>query len=366
MLMNSIIDPAQALILEHLHPKTDDRILALEGGDGQMAARIADLVPNGEVLCLARDARDVWAAQVRLKSITNATTTQDVIPPSKGWDTVLITIPKERRYARYLLVASWEALKPGGNLILAGPTRGGAKAVIKDAERLFGNSTIIGYRNHQRVAICKRGDSLPKPLPIEYEQTGIKPGTINTIKVTTPMGSLVLETHPGIFSWEALDEGTALLLEHLAIEPGWRVWDVGCGYGAIGLSTALAGASQVLLSDINLLGVGYTQRNAIKNKVSEKVAVILTDGLSADPCQFGSFDLIVSNPAFHQGRKVNKSMADALIAEGNEWLTPNGRLVIVANRFLNYDRYMRNFFQEVKKIFETNKYHVIEATNAKT
>jgi 16S rRNA G1207 methylase RsmC len=59
-------------------------------------------------------------------------------------------------------------------------------------------------------------------------------------------------------------------------------------------------------------------------------------------------------------------MADALIAEGNEWLTPNGRLVIVANRFLNYDRYMRNFFQEVKKIFETNKYHVIEATNAKT
>jgi 16S rRNA G1207 methylase RsmC len=54
-------------------------------------------------------------------------------------------------------------------------------------------------------------------------------------------------------------------------------------------------------------------------------------------------------------------MADALIAQAADLLAPDGRLLIVANHFLNYDRFMQKHFQQVKKLAETNKFHVIEA-----
>ena len=61
-------NPAQSLILEFCRPESNARTLALEGGGGWLASEVAQMVPNGEVLSLARDVRDVWAAQDLLTS----------------------------------------------------------------------------------------------------------------------------------------------------------------------------------------------------------------------------------------------------------------------------------------------------------
>lgn len=358
-------NPAQALILEYLHPNKDARILALEGGAGWLAQEAAQRAPSGEVLSLARDIRQITPAQTLLESVPNATAAETVIPTSSGWDYVLLTIPKERRYARKLLLTAWEVLKPGGQLLLAGPSKGGAKAVIKDAERLFGNAPVLGYRSHQRVAACIRGETLPNPLPKEFQQPGVAPDTQQFVEVARSDDILKLETHPGIFSWEALDEGTALLLDHLDLKSGSSVWDVGCGYGAIGLSAALASANFVAMSDVNLIAVSYAQRNMATNGLNaDNIQIFPADTLTLIPRRSSlstHFDLIVSNPAFHQGRVVNKSMADQLIATAPKYLSPLGRLVLVANCFLNYDKVMREHFKNVSRIAENNKYHIIEA-----
>ena len=360
-------DPAQSLIIEYLHPKKDARILALEGGPGWLAVEAARKSPTGEVLSLTRDARQIASAQMLLATVPNATTAHTVIPTSDSWDYVLLIIPKERRYARRLLLTAWEALKPGGQLLLAGPSKGGAKAVIKDANRLFGNAAVVGYRNHQRVAACVRGETLPSPLPKEFQQPGVALKTQHFVEVIRSDDILKLETHPGIFSWETLDEGTALLLDHLDIKPGSSVWDVGCGYGVIGLSAAVAGAALVAMSDVNLIAVNFAQRNMMTNGLgAHNIKIFPADTFTPIP-NFPDFrsnyDLIVSNPAFHQGREVNKSMADQLIATAPKFLSPQGRLVLVANRFLNYDKPMRDYFKSVNRIAETNKYHIIEASN---
>ena len=234
--METMKTAAHSLLLEFLAPPKDGRILILEGGEGHLAVEVAQQVPNGEVLSLGRDVREVFAAQAQLETIPNASATGDVFPKSIDWDFVLLPIPKERRYSRTLLLAAWNALKPDGQLLVAGPTKKGAKAVIKDAERVFGNASVLGYRNHYRVAASIRQGALPDPLPKEFQQNGIAPGTMHQVVIERPQGTLSLETHPGIFSWEELDEGTALLLEHLEIEPNSRAWEVGCGYGVIGLS----------------------------------------------------------------------------------------------------------------------------------
>lgn len=358
-------NPAQSLLLAHTQPQEDARLLLLEGNDGWLGSEIAPQVPKGEVLSLSRDVREVRAAQKRLAPIPNAAAGFEVYPASGDWDLVLLTIPKERRYARTLLLAAWEALKPGGKLLLAGPTRKGAKAVITDAERLFGNVAVLGYRQHQRVAACTRGDSLPAPLPEEFQQPGVAPGTTHTFRVERPEGTLTIASHPGIFSWQALDEGTALLLAHLEIQAGMRVWDVGCGSGILGLAAALAGASEVFMSDVNLLAVVYAQVNAAANQLEAGTTIFPADGLCPLPSHQGPppFDLILSNPAFHLGQAVDRGMADAIITQAASTLAPTGRLLIVANRFLNYDRFMAAHFGHVQRLADTGKFHVIAAGN---
>jgi 16S rRNA (guanine1207-N2)-methyltransferase len=353
------MDPTNSLFLEFFKPKSNERVLLLEGGDGNLAKQIATLMSNGEVLTLARDVRQIRKAQVLLTTVPNAKATEDVLPKDKCcWDTVLLKVPQERRYARALLLSAWLALRPDGQLYVAGRSQVGAKAVITDAKRLFRNAVVLGYKGHQRIARSVRGVSLPDPLPEGFDEPGIAPNSTYIINVVRPEGTLFLQSHPGIFSRDAIDEGTRILLEYLHVKPNERTWDVGCGMGIIGLSLALAGVHEVAMSDVNLLAVRYAQNNAERNGLADKVRVFAEDGICP---QYGKWDLIVSNPAFHEGREVDTSMADKLIANAPSVLAPGGRLLLVANRFLNYDKKMRQYFKKVTRIADTPEFHVLEA-----
>lgn len=359
------INPADSLLLKYVHTPNNFRILVLEGGDGWLAETVSSQIPLGEIISVSRDVRDVGAAKKRLESIPNASAIFDILPKDNDFDLVLLAIPKGRWYTRKLLISAWSVLKPGGKLFIAGPTKKGAKAVIKDAECIFGKPILTGYQNHNRVAGFLRGDFLPDPMPEEFSQVGIAPGTTHLIELVTSEGRLVFETQPGIFSWDAIDEGTSLLLDNLEVLKGQKVWDVGCGYGVIGIYSALQGASKVLMTDINMLAILYTEKNIHRNNL--KNLVYAEPGDCFSPSTFENhpppYDLIVSNPAFHQEHKVNTSMADNIIKTAPEILSSNGKLILVANRFLNYDRSMKQYFKVVKTIAETNKYHVLSAQN---
>lgn len=347
------------LLLKALRPQPAARLLLLEGGNGQLARQLAPLVPQGAILTLARDVREVTAAQRLLAQCPNVQASEAVFPPAPGaWDHVVLQIPKGRRYARTLLLAAGQALRPGGQVWLIGSKATGGDAVFTDAQRLFGNGAVVGYKKHQRIARSIRGEQLPDPLPPEFSEPGVAPGSTYSSTVERPEGRLTLHTHPGIFSWDGLDIGTKLLLDCLTVQPGNRVWDVGCGAGVIGLAAALAGAGEVLLSDVNLLAVRYAQQNAERNGLADRVQVLAADGL--DP-QRGCFDLIVSNPAFHAGQQVDTTMADALIQRAAPLLNPGGRLLLVANRFLAYDKKMQQYYKTVTRLADTPQFHVLEA-----
>lgn len=350
--------PTIQLFSRYLRLQPDARILLLEG-DGELALLIAGMVPHGEVRVLASDVRQVAAAQSTLVDTPNARAGDEVLPKEQNaWDAVLLQMPKGRRYGRTLLWSAWSALRPDGQLYVAGATQAGANAFFADAGRLFGNMQLLGYKKRHRIARSIRGVDLPNPIPPEFLESGVAPDEPHIVTVTRPEGVLRLATHPGIFSWDALDEGTCLLLDALRIRPGEHVWDVGCGAGVIGLSAALAHAGKALMTDINLLAVAYAQRNTEQQGLSAGVQVCAFDGIGP---QYGRWNLIVSNPAFHEGRQVDTRMADGLIAQARSVLAPGGRLLLVANRFLAYEKKMNLYFQQVRRVLDTPRYHVLEA-----
>jgi 16S rRNA (guanine1207-N2)-methyltransferase len=74
------------------------------------------------------------------------------------------------------------------------------------------------------------------------------------------------------------------------------------------------------------------------------------------------YDLILSNPPFHSGHTVDTQAAEALIKGSWEHLTGSGRLRIVANRFLPYDKLIKATFGagNTRVIVDNGKYWVLE------
>ena len=74
------------------------------------------------------------------------------------------------------------------------------------------------------------------------------------------------------------------------------------------------------------------------------------------------YSLIVSNPPFHAGKSIDYSITTAMIQQAHRVLTPNGRMIIVANRFIRYEQVLKQYFPKVSVLAQNNRFHVLEAT----
>src|SRR5258706_14931528 len=87
--------------------------------------------------------------------------------------------------------------------------------------------------------------------------------------------ALTLHSTWGLFSHKQVDEGSGLLLDQLKIEPDASILDLGCGYGALGLTAAkLAPRGTVDLVDKDFVAVEYAERNAKLNGLNNARAYL--------------------------------------------------------------------------------------------
>ncbi len=127
----------------------------------------------------------------------------------------------------------------------------------------------------------------------------------------------------GVFSFEnRIDKVSNNLIVNFT-PSGSSILDVGCGYGAIGLSLkALFPSQSVTMIDINNRALDYTRKNASANHL--EVEVLHSNLYDALSCR--TFDDIVSNPPFAAGKELNIRLIEA----ASEYLSENGALWLVA------------------------------------
>jgi 16S rRNA G1207 methylase RsmC len=171
---------------------------------------------------------------------------------------------------------------------------------------------------------------------------------------------LTFATAHGLFSPKAIDAGTQLLLEH--VDPPAEdatTFDLGCGYGPIGLAYAAAcPVGRVTMVDRDFLAVHYANHNAATNALPHATAR-LGNGFDGTPAG-ERFDLIVSNlPA-----KTGGELLRVMLHDARRHLKPGGRVAVVTvvglRRFV--ERHLRAEFGNYKKLKQSTGHCVAMAT----
>lgn len=163
-----------------------------------------------------------------------------------------------------------------------------------------------------------------------------------------------LETCEGLFSPEHVDRGTRAMLSTLALEPGLRVMDLGCGCGVVGIVCARkCGEGNVVMADVDPRAVEIARKNAARNGVGG-VKVVLSDGF--DGVDEAGFDLILSNPPYQSDFAV----ARRFIEKGFNRLKLGGRMIMVTKRLDWYRNKLRAIFGGVR-VKQIDGYYVFEA-----
>ncbi|MCD6139808.1 MAG: class I SAM-dependent methyltransferase [Thermococcus sp.] len=133
-----------------------------------------------------------------------------------------------------------------------------------------------------------------------YSQEPNVPLKTRMIEVVIRGERFIFITSSGVFSFGKLDIGTNLLIENMVLEKNWRVLDLGCGYGAIGI-VASRFVNYVVMIDINKRAVSIAKKNLKINNVKNAE---VRWGHLYEPVKGERFHSIITNPPVHAGKDV--------------------------------------------------------------
>jgi 16S rRNA (guanine1207-N2)-methyltransferase len=246
----------------------------------------------------------------------------------------------ERRYAMALAL---RAVKPGGAVTVLAPKDRGGTRLRKELEA-FGCAVEETARRHHRIVICAR------PAALTGIGEALAAGGARLIEETG------LWSQPGVFSWDRLDPGSAMLLQHLPVLSGCGA-DFGCGLGVLSRATLSSEkVTNITLIDIDRRAVEAAQRNV----TDPRARFVWADARDPNPDLTG-LDFVVMNAPFHDAGIEDKALAQGFVRCVAEVLRKDGVCWLVANRHLPYETIMQPLFKRIDLKIETGGYKIYEA-----
>lgn len=280
----------------------------------------------------------------------SATQTSPLIPGSQALEVmadgsaeeITVYAPPGAVERRYVLAQALRVLKVGGRLDVMAPKDKGGSRLAKELKS-FGLTFSEEAKAHHRRA------KLARPEQVEALAEAIKGGAPRIVP------GLEAWSQPGIFAWDRIDTGTALLADALPALKGKGI-DLGCGYGALATVVLRSAAvTSLRMVDLDRRAIEAAKQNVSDERASFEWADVRT--LEAD----GTLDFVVSNPPFHDGGIEDKRLGQKFIRKSAELLKKGGVAWIVANRHLPYEKDLNEVFKRVTMVADQNGFKIFEA-----
>ncbi|NBW09546.1 MAG: class I SAM-dependent methyltransferase [Caulobacteraceae bacterium] len=284
-----------------------------------------------------------------------ATQTSPLIPGSTpleslepgSADEIMIYAPPGVLERRYTLALALKALKVGGRLDVMAPKDKGGSRLKKELEAFSVEIGETAKAHHRRCVVIR-----PEAMP-DLERAidaAIEAGAPRLVE------GLEAWSQPGVFAWDRIDGGSALLAQVLPPLKGAGA-DLGCGYGALSTVVLRSPAVTALkLVDTDRRAVEAAKRNVEDPRTSFDWADVRTID------EAGDLDFVVMNPPFHDGGAEDRRLGQAFIRKAAGMLKKGGVLWLVANRHLPYEAELKDAFKRVTPVGDGGGYKLFEAT----
>jgi len=267
--------------------------------------------------------------------------------PDAPHDVAVVYLQKGSEFNHLVLSIVGHAVGPGMPVFLVGENKAGIRSNAAALKEHVGPIAFSDAARHCVLYEANATEDRPAVDLSTWEQR---------FSVQAGARTLSIVSLPGVFSHGRLDEGTAFLLCHLPDDLQGEVLDFGCGTGVIGAAIkAMNPECEITLVDSNALALESTARTLAANGLSAKSVRPSDVFTSVD----GRFDLIVSNPPFHQGVAINYDVVSSFLSACERHLDLGGRLVIVSNKFLPYEGLMAKSLDTVAVVAQDQKYKVL-------
>jgi len=162
----------------------------------------------------------------------------------------------------------------------------------------------------------------------------------------------------GLFSKDRIAKSTRMLIDSVNVNPGDRILDYGCGYGALGIALAdSAPGVDVRMVDSDIRAVRWAQENVRANGVGN--AHIVLDH-TLDRYSDGDFNVIALNPPIEDGTEAIFEMID----RARPKLRNGGSFYLVAKVRKGAKSYMRRLSETIgpaKVISKSGGYWLMRA-----
>lgn len=232
-------------------------------------------------------------------------------------------------------------LKPKGTLHISGKTKTGIKRYQNHLKNKKGQ---LKTKKHGKIKII-----IFKPSTKTKDQIDIQ----KQFKAKIRDKEAEFKTAQGLFSYKKIDQGTRILLKNPKIpkKPG-KTLDLACGYAPIATFISKTTKPEKLyLTDDNARATKYAAKNLETNNVENHE---IKTGDCLDSFKKQKFDTIISNPPTHQGKQITQK----IWKQAHKKLTKNGKLFIVYNKNMKYEKQLKQKFDKIEEIIEKQNFRV--------
>ena len=346
-------DAADEYVLEHLAQSPQAERLARPGAEvvvvndesGAITAALAVAYPA----CSLTHVSDSLVSQLALRAnlARNGVDSHRVTALSghDEWPSTIaiavVKVPKALALLDEQLRRLRGHLLPDAVVVGAAMTRHVHLSTIECFERHIGPTPTSLAQRKARLLLAEVGAAQPAavlPWPVQWQ---------------VPATGLTVVGYANAFAAEAIDPGTALLLEHLdASLPEATVVDIGCGTGVLGLTIAIGNPDvQVVCIDESFDAVASASASweatcshlGLGHRAGQVVCMVC-DGLPTSTTARGSVDRVVMNPPFHIGHALSDATAWDWFVQARHALRSGGDVWVVGNRHLAYHVKLKRVF----------------------